>query len=75
MQVCGVDDVTHGFDAIYELAEVSHHVLPLNYLGIARKRGRQKSLVNKRLKAHHNGVVCKFHEKNNTTLTKIIACI
>lgn len=57
MQVGGVDHVTHGFDAFYEFAEVGHHVLPLNDLGVAGKGGWQQSLVYQGLKAHHDGMV------------------
>lgn len=57
MQVGGVDHVTHGLDAFDEFAKVGHHVLPLNDLGVARKGGRQQSLVYQWLKAHHDGMV------------------
>lgn len=66
MKVGGVDDVTHCFDALYKFAEIGNHVFSFNYLGIARKCRWKESLVNKGLKAHHDGVVCKIHKTNNT---------
>jgi len=60
MQICGVDHIAHGLDAFYKLAEVGHHVFPLNDLGVARKGGRQQSLVDEGLKTHHDGVVCPY---------------
>lgn len=63
MQVGGVDNITDSLDAFYEFAEVGHHVLSLNDLGIARKGRWQQSLVDQGLKAHHDGVVCSMHKK------------
>lgn len=60
MQVGGVDHIADGFDTFYEFAEVGHHVLPLNDLGIARKGRWQQSLVYQGLKAHHDRVVCSI---------------
>ena len=63
MQVCGVDHITHSLNAFNKLAEVGHHVLPLNDLSVSRKGRRQQSLVDKGLKAHHDGVICRIHKK------------
>lgn len=65
MQVGGVDHITDSLDALDEFAEIGHHVLPLNDLGIARKGRWQQSLVHQRLKAHHYRVVCSMHRKKN----------
>lgn len=58
VQVGGVDHITDGLDAFNELAKVSHHVLPLDDFGVARKGGGQQSLVDQGLKAHHDRVIC-----------------
>ena len=63
MQVGGVGNVTQGLDALYELAEVGHHVFPLDDLGVAGEGRGQQSLVYQGLKAHHDGVVCKIHSQ------------
>lgn len=60
VQVGGVDDVTDGLDALDELAEVSHHVLPLDDLGVARESGWQQALVDQWFEAHHDGVICQL---------------
>lgn len=66
VQVGGVDHVTDRLDAFYKFAEVSHHVLPLDDLGVARKGRGQQSLVYQGLKAHHDGVVCRINRKGRT---------
>jgi len=63
MQVGGVDHITDGLDALYKFADVSHHVLPLDDLGVARKGRWQQPLVHQRLEAHHDGLVCSIHRK------------
>lgn len=63
MQICGVDDITHSLNAFNKLAEVGHHVLPLNDLSVSRKGRRQQSLVDEGLKTHHDGVICSVHRK------------
>ena len=57
MEVDGGDDVTNGLDALYELTEVHHHVLPLDDLGIAGKGWGQQSLVDQGFESHHDRVV------------------
>lgn len=57
MQVAGVDDVTHGFDALDEFGEVVDHLLTLDDLGVAGKSGWKQALVYQRLKTHHDWVI------------------